>query len=391
MKVLISCGEPSGDLYAGALTKEIRALDPSAQVYGLGGPRFREAGGQLVEDYRGLTVTGLTEALSVVPRSLALYRRLVKLVDTDRPDVFVPVDFPEINFRVAAALHRRGVPVTYYVCPQVWAWRRRRLKSMKRFVQRALVIFSFEEDLYRQSGIPVQFVGHPLLDLSTTSGDPAGFREAHGLARGAPTVALLPGSRANEVQAILPTLVLAVDQIRAQIPDCQFLVARAPYLDDAVFEPLSRVTAGDVPVAVVEARTDDVLAAADVVATASGTATVQAAIHRRPMVIVYRLSPLTYHLVRAFAHVNAIGMVNVIAEEHVVPELVQDDFTPESVSAEVVSFLRDPKRAEQTRAALDRVRTRLGSPGATRRAAEAVLEEAHAARGRGVSSSQGAR
>lgn len=378
MKIMISCGEPSGDLYAGALARELKLLEPSAQIFGLGGPRLREGGAELVEDYRGSTVTGLTEALAVLPRSFAIYRRLVGLAKTTRPDVFVPIDFPDFNFRVAGALHRLDVPVVYYVCPQVWAWRRSRLRTIKRFAQKALVIFPFEEEIYRQAGIPVEFVGHPLLDLCPAStGD-----DTHSLPLepNTPTVALLPGSRPNELRTILPTLVRAMSIIRDRINPVQFVVARAPHLDDALFAPLRALDGTASGVTVVESQTDDVLAAADVVVTASGTATVQAAIHGRPMVIVYRLSTFTYRIVRAFAHVDAIGMVNVIAGETVVPELVQDAFTPEAVSDEVVSFLREPERVTETQAALARVRERLGEPGATRRAAEAVLQEAHAAR-----------
>ena len=154
MKVLISCGEPSGDLYAGALAREIRSLDPSARIFGLGGERLREGGGTLNEDYRGLTATGLSEALTVLPRSFATYRRLVQLARTERPDVFVPIDFPELNLRLAATLQKMGIPVVYYVCPQVWAWRRGRFRSIKRSTDRALVIFPFEEAIYRQGWSP---------------------------------------------------------------------------------------------------------------------------------------------------------------------------------------------------------------------------------------------
>ena len=378
MKILIACGEPSGDLYAGALAREIRALDRSARVYGLGGPRLREAGGEPVEDYRGLTVTGLSEALAVLPRSLAVYRRLIRMARADPPDVFVPIDFPDFNFRLARALHRLGVPVVYYVCPQVWAWRRGRLRTMRRLVRRALVIFPFEEALYRRWGVPVEFVGHPLVELCRTAqsggGSGGGVVREAGLDPAAPTVALLPGSRPNEVRAILPDLVRAAAAIRREEPAAQFLVARAPDLDDRLF-----AAAGDAAaprLAVVASRTDDVLASADVVVTASGTATVQAAIHGRPMVIVYRLSPFTYRLVRTFAHVDSVGMVNVIAGERVAPELVQEAFTPASVSGEVAGLLRDPARAGRMRKALARVRERLGPPGAARRAAAAVLAEA---------------
>ena len=371
-KVLISCGEPSGDLYAGALAREIRALDPTSRVFGLGGERLREGGAELVADYRGLTVTGLSEALAVVPRSYAIYRRLVARAREDRPDVFVAVDFPEINFRVAAAMRRLGVPVVYYIGPQVWAWRRGRLRKMRRLVDLALVIFPFEAALYREAQIPVHFVGHPLLELTAATEARGPLLRSLGLDPEAPTVALLPGSRPNELRAILPDLAAAAALVRERVPRVQFVVARAPHLDDDLLAPLRPLAAGGAA-AIVEGRTDDVLAASDVVVTASGTATVQTAIHTRPMVIVYRLSALTYRVVRAFSHVRNAGMVNLIAGEQIVPELLQNALTPSAVAHEVVRFLTDAALAARTRAALGRVRDKLGAVGASRRTAEHVL------------------
>ena len=333
-----------------------------------------------MEDYRGLTVTGLSEALSVLPRSFAIYQRLVRLARADRPDVFVPVDFPDFNFRLAGALHRLGIPIVYYVCPQVWAWRRGRLRTLKKFARRALVIFPFEEALYQQAGIPAEFVGHPLLDLCQLNRTSKDLIRLKGLIPGKPTVALLPGSRPNEVSAILADLVRSALLIRQSVPGVQFLVARAPDLDNELFSPLVQLSSSGVPLAVVESQTDDVLDAADVVVTASGTATIQAAIHGKPMVIVYRLSPLTYRVVRAFAHVSSVGMVNVVAGESVVPELIQAAFTPTAVSAEVVRFLCDAEHAKRTRISLGRVRDQLGVSGASRRAAEAVLAEGRSGR-----------
>jgi len=386
LRILLSCGEPSGDLYAGALTRELRALDASVRVFGLGGERMREAGADVVDDFGGLTVTGLSEALSVLPRSLATYRRLVALARRERPDVFVPIDFPEINFRLATAMHRMGIPVVYYVCPQVWAWRRGRLRTIRKFTARALVIFPFEEAIYRAAGIPVEFVGHPLVDLTDTARSREEYLTYQRLDPTAPTVALLPGSRPNEVRSILPELVGATALIARSVPDVQFLVARAPGLDDALFTQLrdGRRSTGGRPLVVAEAQTDEVVASSDVVVTASGTATVQTALHGRPMVIVYKLSPLTYRLVKRFAHVDAVGMVNLIAGETVVPELLQDDLTPDAVADSVLAFLRDPERAEQTRTALRKVRERLGSSGASRRAAQAICAVALAAGNGGV-------
>ena len=371
-KVLISCGEPSGDLYAGALTAALREIDRGTRVFGLGGDRLRDSGAELVAHYRGLAATGLSEALAVVPRSYAVYREMVARARAERPDVFVAVDFPEINFRIAAAVRRLGIPVVYYIGPQLWAWRRRRIETMRRRVDLALVIFPFEEALYRSAGIPVEFVGHPLLELSAPIQARGPFLRSLGLDPVAPTVALLPGSRPNELRAILPDVARAADLVRARVPAVQFVVARAPNLDDALLAPVaSLVTAG--AAVVVEGRTDDVLAASDAVVTASGTATVQTAIHQRPMVIVYRLSALTYRIVKTFSHVRHAGMANLIAGERVVPELIQDAFTPAAVADEVVSFLTDAVRAERTRTALGRVRARLGSAGASRRTAERIL------------------
>ena len=370
VRLLLSCGEASGDLYAGALTRELRALDPAITVAGLGGPQFAAAGGRLVDDYRDLAVTGLTEAIAKLPRSLEARRRLVADAEQHRPDALVLIDFPDFNFRLAPLVKRLGVPVVYYISPQIWAWRPRRLETIRRIADRVLVIFPFEESIYRERGVPVEFVGHPLIDLATPAGDRRGFLSARGLPPDAPTVAILPGSRPNEVSRILPELVAAAERIAAAVPRAQFVIARAPHLDDRLFEVLQNLP---LRTAVVEGDADTVLAASDVALTASGTATVQTALHDTPMVIVYRVSPLSYRLLRRLVKVDAIGMVNLIAGDRIVPELVQDAFTAEAVAAEAVSMLTDPARAAAVRSGLAKVRARLGGPGASHRAAEAIL------------------
>jgi lipid-A-disaccharide synthase len=370
---MVSCGEPSGDLYAAALTTEIRRRVPSCDVFGLGGAHLREAGGRLVADFAAISVTGLTEALRVLPRSFALLRRLRDEVRERRPDVFVAIDFPDFNFRLMAALRQLGIPIVYYVSPQLWAWRPGRMKTMRRLVDRVLVIFPFEEEIYRQAGVPAQFVGHPLVDLAHPREPREPFLRARGLDPAAPTVALLPGSRRNEVHRILPGLAAAVPLIAARVSNVQFVVAAAPNLPADLFEPFARVVPRPV---VVSGRADDVLAACDVVVTASGTATVQAALHERPMVVVYRLSGLTYRIGKPFVKVDTYAMANLVAGRRVVPELIQDDFTPERVADEAVRFLVDSTRYTEVREALREVRARLGAPGASGRAAEAVLEVA---------------
>jgi lipid-A-disaccharide synthase len=374
-KILISCGEPSGDLYAGALAVEIRRRQPDAAIFGLGGQRLMAGGGELLADYRGLSVTGLVEAVRVIPKSLGVLNRLVDAARSEKPNAVVLIDFPDFNFRLAAAVKRLGIPIIYYISPQLWAWRQSRMKVMKRLVDRVLVIFPFEEQIYRNAGVPVQFVGHPLVDLARAQEPKDSFMRELGLQPQRPIVALLPGSRPNEVERLLPVLRDAVARITAQLPQAQFVIARAPALDDHLF---SRSTwSGARPVEVL-ARTDDVLAISDIAITASGTATVQAALHGRPMVVEYRLSPLTYRLGRRFLLVDNVAMVNLIAGRRIVPELIQDDCTAENIAAEALSFLTNPARAEEARQGLEIVRTKLGGPGASGRAAEAVLEVAEA-------------
>ncbi|MEO6236449.1 MAG: lipid-A-disaccharide synthase, partial [Vicinamibacterales bacterium] len=207
LRVMISCGEPSGDLYAGALATAILRIEPDAIINGFGSDRLRAAGASLVGDFKGLSVTGLTEALPVIRRSWQHYRALVRAADVTAPDVFVPIDFPDFNFFPARALHKRGIPVVYYISPQLWAWRRGRLKTMKRFADRVLVIFPFEAPFYEAAGVPVTFVGHPLLELTPPPTPREPFLRSLGLDARRPVVALLPGSRRNELREILPDLV----------------------------------------------------------------------------------------------------------------------------------------------------------------------------------------
>lgn len=369
--IMLSCGEPSGDMYAGALTRALHALQPGLEVFGFGGPALSAAGAELVGDYRGFSVTGLSEALRVVPKSFRMIRSLTAVAGDRRPSALVLIDFPDFNFRLGRAVHALGIPVVYYISPQLWAWRPGRLHAMKQFIEKVLVIFPFEASLYERASMPVEFVGHPLLDLARASESRADFLGGVGLDPRAPTVALLPGSRRNELRQMLPTMVAAVPLIRAQVPTAQFVVARAPQLDEQLFEPLAKVPTASLRM--IEGRTDDVLAASDVVITASGTATVQTAIHGTPLVIVYRLSPLTYRLGKPFVRVETFGMVNLVAGRRVATELIQDQFTAQRTADEAVALLADRARAARMRGDLADVVARLGGPGASARAAAAIL------------------
>ena len=313
-------------------------------------------------------MTGLTEALRVLPRSYAMLRRLVDVARERRPDVFVAIDFPDFNFRLMGEVRRLGIPIVYYVSPQLWAWRSGRMDTMKRLVDKVLVIFPFEHAIYERAHVPVEFVGHPLVDIARSTQPRSAFLRDRGLVPDAPTVALLPGSRPNELHRIVPGMVAALPLIRQRVSDVQFVVACAPNLPDAMFAPFigpaeagphDRTSdraneqswgpaqpAASRPV-LVHDRTDDVLAASDAVITASGTATVQAALHERPMTVVYKLSPLTYRLGKPFVNVDMYAMPNLVAGRRVVPELIQEEFTPARVAEETVSL---PHRSREARA-----------------------------------------
>jgi lipid-A-disaccharide synthase len=381
VRILLSCGEASGDLYAGALTRSLRAIDPSVEVAGLGGPQFAAAGGRLIDDYRNIAVSGFIEWIPKLPRLLEARRRLVAAARTERPDALVLIDFSGFNLRMAPQVKALGVPVIYYISPQVWASRAGRIATIKRITDRMLVIFPFEQALYEQAGVPVEFVGHPLVDLTTVSSAREPFLSGLGLSPSAPTVALLPGSRPGEVSRMLPDLLAAVQQIRREVPAVQCVIARAPHLPDQLFA-VAREAEKSAPFRLVEGHTDDILAASDLALMASGTATVQGALHDTPMVIVYRLSAPTYRLARRLVKLDTIGMVNLIAGEKIAPELVQEAFTPEAVAREATSILTDRQRAAAIRTGLARVRERLGGSGASHRAAEAILRVAARSRDR---------
>jgi lipid-A-disaccharide synthase len=365
-RLLVSCGEPSGDLYAADLVRHLRArTEAPLDVFGLGGDRLQSEGARLLAHVRDLAVVGLFEVVSHLPHFRRIFRSLLTAVDQRRPDLAVLVDYPDFNLRLARALHARGIPVVYYVSPQVWAWRRHRLRAIRENVAHMIVIFPFEAKVYDDAGVPVTFVGHPLVDLVAPQRDRAGFLAAHGLDPARPVIAILPGSRRKEIAHNLPALAGAVRLLAERRPDLQFAAAVAPSIDAG---PLRAGLPAQV--ALVEGRTHAVLSAAAAAIVASGTATVEAAILGTPMVVVYRLSALTYLLGRRFVKVPHVAMANLIAERRIVPELIQDAFTPEAVADAVLALLGPD--GETMRGALADVRRRLGAPGASERAAAVV-------------------
>ena len=366
-RLLISCGEPSGEFYAAELIRELRREHEDLEVMGLGGDRLQSENVRLLAHLRDLAVVGLFEVLSHLRRIKRLFDSVVEEAARVRPDVAVLIDYPDFNLRLAQKLRKLGIPVVYYVSPQLWAWRRGRIKDVKRDVAKMLVIFPFEEAIYREASVPVTFVGHPLVDHVKPPEDRSAFVRKLGLDPARPVVALLPGSRNKEVGFNLPPMVGAVRLLRERRPELQFVLAAAPHLRASALQE-----ATDAGIAIQEGVTRDILAAARVGIVASGTATVETALTLTPMVVVYRLSALTYTLGKPLVSVSNYAMVNLIAGRMVVPELIQGDFTPMRVCEETLRILDDGVPRAAMLDALREVRTKLGSGGATRKAAAEV-------------------
>jgi len=369
-RLLISCGEPSGDLYGAELLRHLRQDPPGLAAFGVGGDRLVDQGVSLTAHVRDLAVVGILEVIRHIPTIRRSFGRVVAEIDRQRPDAAVLVDYPDFNLRLAKELRQRGVPVIYYVSPQVWAWKRGRVRTIRDTVSRMVVIFPFEKALYEAAGVPVTYVGHPLVDLVHPAPDRRAFLSGLRLDPARPVVAVLPGSRTTEVANNLPPLIEAAGIVLQRRPEAQFVLAAAPLLDAAALQ--SRC--GGVPIRVVANETHAVVGAADLALVASGTATVETALLGTPMVVVYRVSPITYALGRRFVSVAHFAMVNLIAEREVVPELIQSDFTPSRVAEEALSLLTDRARAKRMREDLADVRGRLGEPGASARAAAVVRE-----------------
>jgi lipid-A-disaccharide synthase len=355
-------------LYASELVRHLRESTSELSVFGLGGDGLAAQGAALVAHVRDLAVVGLVEVVRHLRRLRAVFNAVLAEVDREQPALAVLVDYAGFNLRLARALHRRGIPVVYYVSPQLWAWRRGRMRAVREYVSHMIVIFPFEEPFYREAGVRATFVGHPLVELVRPAPDPRGFLASQGLDPARPVLALLPGSRRQEIAYNLPPIAGALRLLLQQRPQLQAAVAMAPGIDRALFD----AGLGELPVARVAGGAHALMSAATAGIVASGTATVEVALLDLPSVVVYRLSPLSYALGRPFVHVPHYAMANLIAERRVLVELIQSGFRPDTVATEVGRLLDDPQARAEVKKALAEVRRRLGGPGASARAAGIV-------------------
>lgn len=372
--VLIVSGEASGDLHGSGVINALRRLDPRLKVFGIGGDRMREAGMNLLYHSKDLAVVGLTEVLSHLPLIWMAFRAIKRALDESPPEVAVLIDYPDFNLRLARILKKRGIPIVYYISPQVWAWRRGRVEEIVRLVDKMLVIFPFEVHIYEEAGVDVEYVGHPLVNRV---GCPLSKEEARmslGLGMDKTTIALLPGSRRGEVERLLPVMIKAGDIIKRDIPDAQFVLPLADNLRGSRF----KVQGSRFEVKMVEGRLYEVLRASDIAIVASGTATMETALMGIPMVIVYKLHPLTYWIGRMLIRVDTIGIPNILVGKRVIPELIQGDANPEGIAGEVLRILKDNGLRDRMEEDLKEVRERLaeGSPivSPSERAARVVYE-----------------
>lgn len=378
MRILISAGEASGELYGAQLINALRqegsrrSPQLATEFFGVGGERMQQAGCELVVNAHEIAVVGLAEVVEHLPRIYRLFRRVVAEAERRRPDATVLIDFPDFNFRLARELHKRGIPVIYYVSPQLWAWRQSRIELVRQYVRKMLVIFPFEEKFYRERGIAAEFVGHPLADLPQPSIARAEFAAEYGIDPQRPWIALLPGSRRGEVSRIFPKLLKAAQLLG---PEYVYIVPVASTLD--VHWMTSFLESHTGPPITFTSNARATLRQARVAAVTSGTSTLEAALIGTPFAMVYQVAPLTWTFGRRLVKVDRFAMVNLIAERDVVPELVQDGFTPERVCADLQKIVPDGSAREAMVQGFDEVRHRLrpsdteGS--ASERAARAVL------------------
>jgi lipid-A-disaccharide synthase len=371
-KILIVAGEASGDLHGSNLVREILNMDPNIRFFGVGGKKLKEAGVKLVARSSEMAVVGLTEVFSKLRFILQVFFRLKRALREEKPDLVILIDYPDFNIPLARAARKNGLKVFYYISPQVWAWRKGRIEGIRKCVDHMAVIFPFEKLLYETSGLNVSFVGHPLLDAAKRTYSREEALQRFGLKEDGKTVAILPGSRESEVTRLLPAMLRAAEQIREKFPRIQFVLPLADTLEAGLVERAAAPFR--VSVNIVKDCIYDVLGISDAAIVTSGTATVETALMGVPMVVIYKVSNFTYAVGRLLVHVDNIAMANIIAGKTIVPELIQNDATPEAIAKEVAEILEDDVKREAMIQELKKVREKLGSPGAAQRAAKLALE-----------------
>ena len=371
-KIMIVAGEASGDLHGGNLVRALQRIDPAICFYGVGGRNLKDAGVELAADAADMAVVGLTEVVSKLGMIWKVMSTLKASLRKDRPELLILIDYPDFNLPLAGAAKKYGVKVFYYISPQVWAWRKGRIGKIKKIVDKMAVILPFEASLYKEAGVDVTFVGHPLLDVVKTKYSREEALARFGLSEGVRTVGILPGSRQSEVQKLLPEMLMAARRIEEKLYPVQYVLPLADTLDISYVSHL--IAQHPVKVRIIRGETYDVIGCADIAIVASGTATLETALMETPMIIIYKVSKTSYSVGKMIINVNNIGLVNIIAGKTIVPELIQDEANPERIAYEVISILTNRERMEGIKTELSKIKGMLGSPGASERAARLAYE-----------------
>ena len=370
--IMIVAGEASGDMHGANLVREMLKIDPSLNFYGIGGNKLREEGVKLLANASDMAVVGLTEVVSKLGSILKIMGMMKKSLDERRPDLVILIDYPDFNLPLAKAAKKRGIKVFYYISPQVWAWRKSRIGQIKKTVNKMAVILPFEVDTYGREGFAVNYVGHPLLDMVKLNYSKQESRKKFGLAENKITIGILPGSRLSEVRKLMPELLRAAEILSQKMPDVQFVLPLADTLEEtSVTEIISSFT---VKVHVISGHTYDVISCADLALVASGTATLETALLGVPMVIVYKISLLSYVIGRLIVDVKNIGLANILAGKTIVPELIQGDACGERIAGEAMAILTNEEKKLEMIRELAAIRARLGEPGAAIRAAQIAYD-----------------
>ncbi|UCF03093.1 MAG: lipid-A-disaccharide synthase [Deltaproteobacteria bacterium] len=370
-RVLIIAGEASGDLYGGKLVKAIRAVDSSVSFLGVGGLHMQEAGVKLLWNADEMGVVGLPGVKRLFT-ILSVFRVVSTNLQRWRPDLVVLIDYPEFNLFVAGKAKKLGISVMYYIGPQIWAWRSGRIRTIRRRVDRMVVILPFEERIYREGGVEVSFVGHPLLDVIRVTDEKSLTRSRYSKDRASRLVGLLPGSRMNEISKLLPVMLDTAVALAKEIPDIHFLMPLAPTIRSHQIDPHFR--GRELSLTVVENNTHEVIQVCEMMIAASGTVTLEAAILGTPLVVVYKVNPLTYWLGKRLINVQHVALANIIAGETVAPELIQHEANPVQIAREAIAILGDSDRQAWIRQRFAEVRDSVGKPGASARTAAIAME-----------------
>ena len=369
--ILIVSGEPSGDLHASNLVKEIRKIKSDVEFFGLGCNLSKDAGVEIDFDMSKLAIVGLVDAWKNIFTIGTVFKGLLRKVDSRKCDLAILVDYPGFNLRLAKELKKRGIPVIYYISPQVWAWGENRIKIIKECVRKIIVFFKFEETLYKRHGINAEFVGHPLIETVKPKSSKDEILKKYLISGSKPVIALLPGSRTMEVRSLLKTMAGAAKSIQKELPQARFVVVKYRNLPRELYEKTIKDSGADITISDGDAY--DILSISDFAIVASGTATLETAIIGTPFIITYKANPINDIAFRIVAKKRMLGLVNWIAGKIIVPEFLQYDATPAKLSEAALWILRDEKRKAAMIDDLNRVKDSLGSPGASSRAAGAIL------------------